>query len=72
MATIYTHLVSIQVVLQNLICNALKHHDHSEGRIIVSVRQSMAWRNFTLPMTDPGSNLDPGTNIRDFSDLGKS
>ncbi len=65
MATIYTHLVSIQVVLQNLICNALKHHDHSEGRIIVSVRQIDGMAEFRV--TDDGPGIEPRYQERIFA-----
>jgi signal transduction histidine kinase len=65
MAMIYTHRVSIQVVLQNLIGNALKHHDRSEGRIIVSVRQIDGMAEFRV--TDDGPGIEPRFHERIFA-----
>jgi signal transduction histidine kinase len=36
MLTVRTHRIPIRVVLENLISNALKHHDRPEGRVVVS------------------------------------
>jgi PAS domain S-box-containing protein len=65
MATIYTHRVSIQVVLQNLIGNALKHHDRNEGRVTVSVRQIDSATQFCI--TDDGPGIEPRFHDRIFT-----
>lgn len=38
MTVIRTHRMPIQIILKNLITNALQHHDRSEGRVTVTMR----------------------------------
>jgi PAS domain S-box-containing protein len=54
MPVIRTHRVPIQVVLENLIGNGLKHHDRSEGRITVSVRPVDGATEFRITDDGPG------------------
>jgi PAS domain S-box-containing protein len=44
----------LEQVLQNLIGNALKHHDHNEGLIVVSCRDLGAHVEFTVKDDGPG------------------
>ncbi len=53
-ALLRTQRVAIQVVLENLIANALKHHDHAEGRIVVSMRMLDGLAEFRVSDDGPG------------------
>ena len=64
MPVIRTHRVPIQVVLENLIGNALKHHDRTEGRITVSVRPVDGATEFRI--TDDGPGIAPQFHDRIF------
>jgi PAS domain S-box-containing protein len=61
---IRTHRVPIQVVLENLIGNALKHHDRGEGRITVSARKAGAMTEFRV--ADDGPGIAPQYHERIF------
>jgi PAS domain S-box-containing protein len=51
---VHTHRMSIQVVLENLIGNGLKHHDCAEGRITVSARLVDGVTEFRVSDDGPG------------------
>jgi PAS domain S-box-containing protein len=51
---IHTHRMQLQVVLENLIGNGLNHHDRTEGRIAVSVRQVDGVTEFRVADDGPG------------------
>jgi PAS domain S-box-containing protein len=59
-----THRVPIQVVLENLIGNALKHHDRSEGRITLSARKADGVTEFRI--ADDGPGIAPQYHDRIF------
>jgi PAS domain S-box-containing protein len=48
------HRSSIQVVLQNVISNALKHHDRTEGRVAVAMRLENGVATFRIRDDGPG------------------
>ena len=54
MPVIRTHRVPIQVVLENLISNGLKHHDRTEGRITVQARTADGATEFRVTDDGPG------------------
>ncbi len=64
MTPMRTRRVPIQVVLEHLIGNGLKHHDRSEGRVTVSMRQMGGTAEFTV--TDDGPGIDPRFHERIF------
>jgi PAS domain S-box-containing protein len=49
-----THSVALQVVLENLIGNSLKHHDRSEGRITIRTRMVDGLMEFRVSDDGPG------------------
>ncbi len=49
-----TRRMAIQVVLENLIANALKHHDRTEGRITVAMRLVDGVAEFRVSDDGPG------------------
>jgi PAS domain S-box-containing protein len=61
---IRTHRVSIQVVLENLIGNALKHHDRTQGRVTVSARPVDGAMEFRV--SDDGPGIAPEFHERIF------
>jgi light-regulated signal transduction histidine kinase (bacteriophytochrome) len=64
MPPIRTHRMPIQVVLENLIGNGLKHHDRAEGRISVSARQMDGLTEFRV--SDDGPGIAPQFHDRIF------
>ena len=52
--TLRTHPVALQVVLENLISNSLKHHDRTEGRITIRARQVDGLVEFLVGDDGPG------------------
>lgn len=54
MPVIHTHRMPIQVVLENLIGNGLKHHDRAEGRITISARSVDGATEFRVTDDGPG------------------
>ena len=64
MPVIRTHRMPIQVVLRNLIDNALKHHDRAEGRITVATRLLDGVAEFRV--TDDGPGIEPRFHERIF------
>jgi PAS domain S-box-containing protein len=61
---IRTHRVPIQVVLENLIGNCLRHHDRTQGRITISVRPVDGATEFRI--TDDGPGIAPQFHDRVF------
>ena len=59
-----THAMPIRVVLENLIDNALKHHDRAEGRITVAMRQAGGMAEFRV--SDDGPGIAPRFHDRIF------
>jgi PAS domain S-box-containing protein len=49
-----TQPVAIQVVLENLVSNGLKHHDRTDGRIVVSARRVDRLVEFRVADDGPG------------------
>jgi PAS domain S-box-containing protein len=64
MPVIHTHRISIQVVLENLIGNGLKHHDRAEGRITVSAR--LVDGVTEIRVSDDGPGIPPEFHERIF------
>lgn len=64
MPVIRTHRMPIQVVLENLISNGLKHHDRVEGRIAVSARLVDGVAEFRI--SDDGPGIAPEYHERIF------
>jgi len=64
MFTIRTYRVPIQMILKNLITNALQHHDRSAGNIVVSMRllDGMA----EIRVSDDGPGIPPRFHERIF------
>jgi len=54
MPVLRTHRTPLRVVLENLISNALKHHDRSEGRITVAMRMTDGLAEFRVSDDGPG------------------
>jgi signal transduction histidine kinase len=59
-----THRISIQLVLQNLISNGLKHHDRADGRITISARTTNGVTEFRV--IDDGPGIAPQFHERIF------
>jgi two-component system NtrC family sensor kinase len=64
LSALRTHRTSIHVVLENLIGNALKHHDRTEGRITVSARINAGLAEFRV--SDDGPGIPPQFHDRIF------
>lgn len=64
MPVIHTHRMPIQVVLENLISNGLKHHDRAEGRITVSAQFADGTTEFRV--SDDGPGIAPEFHERIF------
>jgi PAS domain S-box-containing protein len=60
-----TERAAIQMVLENLIGNGLKHHDRAEGRIVVSMR--MAGGVAEIRVADDGPGIPPQFHQRIFA-----
>jgi PAS domain S-box-containing protein len=52
--TLRTHRASLQVVLQNLIGNAVRHHDRAEGLVTISARRVDGLVEFRVSDDGPG------------------
>jgi signal transduction histidine kinase len=65
MPVLHTHLTPIQVVLENLISNGLKHHDQTEGHITVAVRRERGMAEFRV--SDDGPGIPPRFHDRIFA-----
>jgi PAS domain S-box-containing protein len=64
MPVLRTHRAPIRVVLENLIGNALKHHDRAEGRITVAARMLEGMAEFRV--SDDGPGISPWFHDRIF------
>ena len=64
MPMIHTHRIPIQVVLENLIGNGIKHHDRAEGRIAVSAQRKDGVMEFRV--SDDGPGIAPEFHERIF------
>jgi signal transduction histidine kinase len=62
--TFVTDEGSLQQVLQNLIANAVKHHDGGAGRITFEARDAGEFHEFIV--TDDGPGIDPAHGERIF------
>ncbi|MGF1624361.1 MAG: PAS domain S-box protein, partial [Alphaproteobacteria bacterium] len=62
--TLATGLVPLQLVLRNLISNAIKHHDRTEGTITVSARD--LGEQYEITVADDGPGIDPAFHARIF------
>lgn len=58
MPTLITPLVPLRLVLQNLIENAIKHHDRTDGRVEVSAREVGNFLEFVVQDDGPGIPVD--------------
>ena len=65
MPVIRTHRTPMNVVLQNLVSNALKHHDRTEGCITLRVRKIDDIIEFRV--TDDGPGIEPRFQDRVFT-----
>jgi signal transduction histidine kinase len=59
-----TERITLQMVLENLIGNALKHHDRATGRVVVSMRMVDGLAEFRV--TDDGPGIPPQFHARIF------
>jgi signal transduction histidine kinase len=64
MPSIRTYRTPIQIMLENLIGNALKHHDRAEGRVIVTMRLVDGVAEFRV--SDDGPGIPPQFHDRIF------
>jgi signal transduction histidine kinase len=64
MPVLRTHRVPLRVVLENLIGNALKHHDRTEGRITVAMQKTDGVAEFRV--SDDGPGISPWFHDRIF------
>ncbi|MGB6295454.1 MAG: PAS domain S-box protein [Rivularia sp. (in: cyanobacteria)] len=48
MPTLFTERIPLQQVFSNLISNAVKHHDRSDGKVIISVQEQETFYEFTV------------------------
>lgn len=64
LSVLRTRRASIRVVLENLIGNALKHHDRAEGHIAVSARLDAGVAEFCV--SDDGPGIPPQFHDRIF------
>ena len=64
MPVLRSHSLPIRVVLEDLIDNAVKHHDRAEGRITVAMRQAGGMAEFRV--SDDGPGIAPRFHDRIF------
>jgi PAS domain S-box-containing protein len=64
MPTLHTEQVPLELVLRNLIANAIKHHDRQDGHIRVAARQENGVIAFTI--SDDGPGIPPQFHQRIF------
>jgi signal transduction histidine kinase len=64
MPVLETFRTPLQQVLQNLIGNAIKHHDRPECLIRVTAEEAGPWWSFTV--ADDGPGIDPAFHDRIF------
>jgi signal transduction histidine kinase len=62
---VLTERVPLEIVLRNLVGNAIKHHDRpDEGRITIGLAEEARWLVFSI--TDDGPGIDPAEQARIF------
>lgn len=61
---IYTLAVPLETVLRNLIGNAIKHHDRSDGRVVVHTERMGEW--LRISVRDDGPGINPAFHERIF------
>ena len=68
MPTLYTDRLRLEQVFSNLISNAIKHHDRSDGHIHVTVRPVRASHSgeYEFAVTDDGPGIDPAYHSKVF------
>ncbi len=59
-----TQKVPLATVLRNLIHNAIKHHDHSDGQVQIAVQDRGTWLEFRV--SDDGPGIAPEFHTRIF------
>jgi PAS domain S-box-containing protein len=64
MSVLRAHRMPLRVVLENLIGNAVKHHDRDAGRIMVAMRQERGVAEFRV--SDDGPGIAPRFHDRIF------
>ncbi|MEZ4682693.1 MAG: PAS domain S-box protein [Caldilineaceae bacterium] len=64
MPTFETYRVPLELVLRNLISNAIKHHDREDGHVYVSAQTKGNWVEFTVE--DDGPGIDSAFHERIF------
>jgi len=64
MPTFTTRRVPLELVLRNLINNAIKHHHRADGHVHVTAREVGEWVEFTVQ--DDGPGIDPAFHERIF------
>ncbi|MCB0192893.1 MAG: PAS domain S-box protein [Anaerolineae bacterium] len=64
MPHVRTNRPLLEMVLRNLIDNAIKHHDRSDGLITVSANRS--GKDIVFSVTDDGPGIDPAFHTRIF------
>jgi signal transduction histidine kinase len=64
MPVISTLRLHLEVIFQNLIENAVKHHDRASGRVTISAVTQERWVCFTV--TDDGPGIAPRNHARIF------
>ena len=62
--TVRSSRAPLELVLRNLIGNAIKHHDRPDGHITVSAKARGSWAVFTI--TDDGPGIGPAYRERVF------
>lgn len=62
--SIYTLAVPLETVLRNLIGNAIKHHDRTDGRVQVEMVRDGEW--LTISVADDGPGINPVFHERIF------
>jgi PAS domain S-box-containing protein len=61
---LHTERIPLEIVLRNLIGNAIKHHDRADGRVTISAQEAETWHEFAV--TDDGPGIDPQFHERIF------
>jgi PAS domain S-box-containing protein len=64
MPVLRTHRAPIRAVLENLIGNAMKHHDRAEGRVTIAARMLEGMAEFRI--SDDGPGISPWFHDRIF------
>ncbi|MFZ6875694.1 sensor histidine kinase [Undibacterium sp. Di27W] len=62
-----THRVALELVLRNLISNAIKHHDKRSGHIIVRSISSSDEEHYIFEVADDGAGIPPEHRERVFA-----